>query len=318
MGNPSEYYWSNWSSVDDVTARVDLKIMDIIPPPSLILTPDINEISITKNGSSITPSTKTITVNSNASVSGLSSGVTITKWEFDIDGADKDNSISTIATSNVSASKSQTFSNISLSNYLTSKKIVFSGRVRYYAMLADGTKKASSWSSQSADVLLVINGQSTGTTIGDVICAGTISPQQASAQRNPFTGQIDPPTTDVQVGVSASISSTGGKRISKWDLYCNGELIKTITGNNTSVSAPLGTKTYTVDNNNSAQFNFSAKVYFTDGTNKEGNDTKIFGVEQQTLQNNPPTASISLDPNVVVQGDDIAFTIEKPAVFAFL
>ncbi|WAM36594.1 hypothetical protein OTK01_000369 [Caldicellulosiruptor acetigenus] len=91
-------------------------------------------------------------------------------------------------------------------------------------------------------------------------------------------------------------------------MYCNGELIETITGNNTSVSAPLGTKTYTVDNNSSQQFEFRAVVTFTDGTTKEGTDTEIFGAQQVTLSNNPPYVWVSATPKVVPQGDDVYIT----------
>jgi len=256
-------------------------------------------ITLTASPSSVTGNTTaTITINANASVKNPPRQ--IRKWAVYIRKAtvtnDPNAQVLNKDTSATSVTASRTYTNYKVP--AGPGKITFVGRARVWY---SGDPDSVYYDSDLAQVDVMID--LPPRKVGEVTCDGEISPQTAQATRNPFTGTIDPPTTDVQVGVSASISDTGGKTISKWELYCNGDLIKTITGNNTSVSVPLGAKMYTVNNDGTTPFNFTAKVYFTDGTSKQGTDTEVFSAVQYS-KNSPPKCYLYA-PQTAVQGDDI-------------
>lgn len=288
-------YSNNRTATATTTVSVPVEVIKPAQAPS---------ITLSASPSSVTGgSTVTITVSANAFVKNPPRQ--IRRWAVYIRKSDvtSDPNAQVLYqdTSATSVNASRTYTNFKVP--AGPGKITFVGRARVWY---SGDPDSTYYDSDLAQVDVMID--QPPKQVGEVTCDGQISPSTAQATKNPFKGTIDPPTTDVQVGVSASISSTGGKTISKWEIYCNGDLIKTITGNNTSVSVPLGAKTYTVNNDSSQLFTFRAVVTFTDGTTKEGTDTEIFGAQQVTLSNNPPYIWVSATPKVVPQGDDVYIT----------
>ncbi|WAM36593.1 hypothetical protein OTK01_000368 [Caldicellulosiruptor acetigenus] len=198
ISNPSQTQWSGWSSVAWTKAEVDVKATGGIVTADL--TADKTSIS-GKEGDKVT-----VVLTTNATLSNKPAGTKVTQWKIYLRESNETQPNPIATTSNdqntFSASRNYTFT---LKSGMTSIKFV----TRAYCTLSNGTT-LNGYDDITIPVSITTPQQDQQP--GEVICDGVISPQTAQATKNPFTGQIDPPTTDVQVGVSASISSTGGKK----------------------------------------------------------------------------------------------------------